>query len=69
MRSSRCSTPCSRATTARWAPSTPRPSAGVFKKLALYAAQSPERLDAATTNLLVAEAVHLVVHLGFTEDP
>jgi Flp pilus assembly CpaF family ATPase len=44
-------------------------SGGVFKKLALYAAQSPERLDATTTNLLVAEAVHLVVHLGFTEDP
>jgi hypothetical protein len=32
----------------------------------LYAAQAPERLDPATTNLLVAEAVHLVVHLGFT---
>ncbi len=44
-------------------------SAGVFKKLALYAAQSPERLDVATTNLLVAEAVDLVVHLGFTTDP
>jgi Flp pilus assembly CpaF family ATPase len=43
-------------------------SAGVFKKLALYAAQSPERLDPATTNLLVAESVHLVVHLGLTED-
>lgn len=42
-------------------------SAGVFKKLALYAAQSPERLDMATTNLLVGEAVHLVVHLGFAE--
>mgnify|MGYP003493731548 FL=1 len=43
-------------------------SAGVFKKLVLYAAQSPERLEPATTNLLVAEAVHLVVHLGFTAD-
>jgi Flp pilus assembly CpaF family ATPase len=43
-------------------------SAGVFKKLALYAAQSPERLDPATTNLLVAESVHLVVHLGLTDD-
>jgi pilus assembly protein CpaF len=43
-------------------------SAGVFKKLALYAAQSPERLDPATTNLLVAESVHLVVHLGVTDD-
>ena len=43
-------------------------SAGVFKKLALYAAQSPERLDVATTNLLVAESVDLVVHLGFPTD-
>ncbi|GAB1644369.1 CpaF family protein [Krasilnikovia sp. MM14-A1259] len=43
-------------------------SAGVFKKLALYAAQSPERLEPATTNLLVAEAVHLVVHLGFGDN-
>ncbi|NIL64929.1 Flp pilus assembly complex ATPase component TadA, partial [Salinispora arenicola] len=42
-------------------------SAGAFKKLVLYAAQAPERLDPATTNLLVAEAVHLVVHLGFAE--
>jgi Flp pilus assembly CpaF family ATPase len=38
-------------------------SAGVFKKLATYAAQAPERLDRVTTNLLVSEAVHLVVHL------
>lgn len=43
-------------------------SAGVFRKLALYAAQSPERLDPATTNLLVAESVHLVVHLGLTDN-
>ncbi|WP_433615347.1 CpaF family protein [Dactylosporangium sp. CA-139114] len=43
-------------------------SAGAFNKLVLYAAQAPERLDPATTNLLVAEAVHLVVHLGFTGD-
>ncbi|MEV8515883.1 ATPase, T2SS/T4P/T4SS family [Dactylosporangium sp. NPDC051484] len=42
-------------------------SAGAFNKLVLYAAQAPERLDPATTNLLVAEAVHLVVHLGFTD--
>ena len=39
-------------------------SAGVFKKLALYAAQAPERLEPATTNILVAESVHLVVHLS-----
>ncbi|RZU48775.1 Flp pilus assembly CpaF family ATPase [Krasilnikovia cinnamomea] len=43
-------------------------SAGVFKKLALYAAQAPERLEPATTNLLVSESVHLVVHLGLTAD-
>ncbi|MEV0611152.1 ATPase, T2SS/T4P/T4SS family [Polymorphospora rubra] len=42
-------------------------SAGAFNKLVLYAAQAPQRLDPATTNLLVAEAVHLVVHLGFTD--
>jgi Flp pilus assembly CpaF family ATPase len=42
-------------------------SAGAFTKLMLYAAQAPERLAPATTNLLVAEAVHLVVHLGFTD--
>jgi Flp pilus assembly CpaF family ATPase len=42
-------------------------TAGVFKKLALYAAQSPERLDPQTTNLLVAESVHLVVHLTLTD--
>jgi Flp pilus assembly CpaF family ATPase len=43
-------------------------SAGVFRKLVLYAAQSPERLAPETTNLLVAEAVHLVAHLDFTAD-
>ncbi len=39
-------------------------SAGVFRKLALYAAQAPERLDTATTNMHIAEGVDLVVHLG-----
>lgn len=43
-------------------------SSGAFNKLVLYAAQAPERLAPATTNLLVAEAVHLVVHLGFTNN-
>jgi Flp pilus assembly CpaF family ATPase len=43
-------------------------SAGVFRKLAVYAAQAPERLEPATTNLLIAEAVHLVVHLRFATD-
>jgi Flp pilus assembly CpaF family ATPase len=41
-------------------------SAGVFRKLALYAAQSPERLDATTTSMHIAEGVHLVVHLRLT---
>jgi Flp pilus assembly CpaF family ATPase len=39
-------------------------SLGVFRKLALYAAQAPERLDTATTNLHIAEGLHLVVHLA-----
>jgi pilus assembly protein CpaF len=36
-----------------------------FKRFQMYAAMSSERLDAETTNLLVANAVHLVVHLGW----
>jgi pilus assembly protein CpaF len=36
-----------------------------FKRFQMYAAMSPERLDAETTNLLVANAVHLVVHIGW----
>lgn len=43
-------------------------SLGVFRKLALYAAQSPERLDAATTTMHIAEGLHLVVQLRLTED-
>jgi pilus assembly protein CpaF len=43
-------------------------SAGVFRKLALYAAQAPERLDPATTNLHIAEGLHLVVQLRLTLD-
>jgi pilus assembly protein CpaF len=43
-------------------------SAGVFRKLALYAAQSPQRLDQATTNLHIAEGLHLVVQLRLTLD-
>jgi pilus assembly protein CpaF len=37
----------------------------VFTKLAAYAAQAPERLSLEATNLLVASAVHFVVHLGW----
>ncbi|RKN11571.1 CpaF family protein [Streptomyces radicis] len=40
-------------------------SRGVFTKLAAYAAQSPERLSPEATNLMVAAAVHFVVHLGW----
>jgi Flp pilus assembly CpaF family ATPase len=40
-------------------------SRGVFTKLATYAAQAPERLSMEATNLLVASAVHFVVHLGW----
>jgi Flp pilus assembly CpaF family ATPase len=38
-------------------------SAGAFTKLAAYAVQGPERLPLAATTLLVAGAVHFVVHL------
>jgi Flp pilus assembly CpaF family ATPase len=40
-------------------------SGGVFTKLAAYAAQSPERLSLEATNLMVASAVHFVIHLGW----
>ncbi len=43
-------------------------SMGVFAKLAAYAAQSPERLDLPSTNLLVANALHLVVQLDQTPE-
>jgi len=42
-------------------------SAGVFRRLAAYAIQAPERLPLEATNLLVAGAVHLVVHLDADE--
>ncbi|GIF74135.1 CpaF family protein [Asanoa siamensis] len=42
-------------------------SAGVFRKLALYAAAAPERLDPAVTNMHIAEGLHLVVQLRLTE--
>ncbi|WP_418153406.1 CpaF family protein [Actinoalloteichus caeruleus] len=43
-------------------------SKGAFTRLASYAAQGVERLPLEATNLLVASAVHLVVHLGRTTD-
>jgi len=39
-------------------------SASVFRKLAMYAMQTPQRLPLEATNLLVANAVDFVVHLG-----
>lgn len=41
-------------------------SAGAFTKLGAYAAQSQERLDLEATALLIAAAVHLVVHISAT---
>jgi pilus assembly protein CpaF len=38
-------------------------SAGVFRRLATYAVQAPERLPLEATNLLIAGSVNLVVHL------
>ena len=40
-------------------------SKGVFGRLAMYAAMTRERLDPDVTNLLVANAVKLIVHLGW----
>jgi pilus assembly protein CpaF len=42
-------------------------SRGVFTKLAAYAVQGPERLPLEATNLLVASAVHFVVHLTWAD--
>jgi pilus assembly protein CpaF len=39
-------------------------SKGAFSKLATYAVQAPERLPLEATNLLVANAVHFVIHLA-----
>jgi len=38
-------------------------SAGVFRRIASYAVQAPERLPLEASNLLLAGAVHFVVHL------
>lgn len=43
-------------------------SAGAFTKLGAYAVQGPERLTLEATNLLVASALHFVVHLELTPD-
>lgn len=43
-------------------------SRGAFTKLATYAAQSSERLPLEATNLLIASALHFVVHLAEARD-
>ncbi|MDX8148419.1 ATPase, T2SS/T4P/T4SS family [Lentzea sp. BCCO 10_0061] len=43
-------------------------SAGAFTKLGAYAVQGPERLTLEATNLLVASALHFVVHLDLSPD-
>ncbi|HTJ72645.1 MAG TPA: ATPase, T2SS/T4P/T4SS family [Actinospica sp.] len=43
-------------------------SAGVFGKLAAYAAQAPERLDVPTVNLLIANAVNVIIYIKALKD-
>lgn len=43
-------------------------SAGVFRRLASYALQAPERLPLEATNILIAGAVHFVVYVEVVED-
>ncbi|HEV8064162.1 MAG TPA: ATPase, T2SS/T4P/T4SS family [Acidimicrobiales bacterium] len=42
-------------------------SMGVFRRLASYAVQSPERLPLEATNLLIAGSIHFVVHVDVIE--
>jgi Flp pilus assembly CpaF family ATPase len=44
-------------------------SVGVFRRLAAYAVQSPERLPLEATNLLIAGSIHFVVHVDVAEVP
>ena len=39
-------------------------SVSVFSRIAMYTAMSPEGFDTATTALMVANAVHIVIHLS-----
>jgi Flp pilus assembly CpaF family ATPase len=41
-------------------------SLGAFGKLAMYAIQAPERLNLEATNLMVANAINFVVHIGMS---
>ncbi len=42
-------------------------SIGVFRRIAAYAVQAPERLPLEATNLLIAGSIHFVVHVDLTE--
>jgi pilus assembly protein CpaF len=44
-------------------------SAGVFRRLASYAAQAAERLPLESTNILIAGSVHFVVFIDVVDDP
>jgi Flp pilus assembly CpaF family ATPase len=44
-------------------------SAGVFRRLASYAAQAPERLPLESTNILIAGSVHFVVFIEAVDEP
>jgi pilus assembly protein CpaF len=41
-------------------------SAGVFRRIAAYAVQSPERLPLEATNMLIAGAIHFIVHVDLS---
>jgi pilus assembly protein CpaF len=43
-------------------------SAGVFRRLASYAVQAPERLPLESTNILIAGAVHFVVFVDVVDE-
>jgi Flp pilus assembly CpaF family ATPase len=44
-------------------------SLGVFRRIAAYAVQAPERLPLEATNLLLAGSVHFVIHVDVGDDP
>jgi Flp pilus assembly CpaF family ATPase len=44
-------------------------SAGVFRRLAAYAVQAPERLPLEASNLLIAGSIHFVVHVDILDPP
>jgi pilus assembly protein CpaF len=44
-------------------------SSGVFRRLASYAVQAPERLPLESTNILIAGSVHFVVFVDVVDEP